>query len=114
MSHVGWKIGQTALYYMKLAEDPQQSSPSCLLSLQSDESLESLQDYANLNSLKNFVSAFPSHDTCSLQSASLMCHISLLLVLDCALELSLGFEYGYYGVLLDYSYMRCPYWYVYL
>jgi hypothetical protein len=63
MSHVGWKSGQTALYYMKRAEVHQQASLSCLLSSQSEESLELVQDYANLNSLKNFVCDFPSPET---------------------------------------------------
>ena len=60
MSHVGWKIDQTALYYMKLAEVLQKDSPSLLLSSESSHVENSLERYQDLNSLENFVSAFPS------------------------------------------------------
>ena len=60
MSQVGWKNGQTALYYMKLGEVLRQGSSSYLLSSASDgtSNLSSLN--TSLDSLKNFICAFPS------------------------------------------------------
>ena len=62
MSHVGWKNGQTALYYMKLGEVLCQGSSSYLLSSTSDgtSNLSSLHVYTSLDFLKNFICAFHS------------------------------------------------------
>ena len=60
MSHVGWKNGQTALYYMKLSEVLRQGASSHLLSSASEEASSLLSQYASLDSLNNFICAFPS------------------------------------------------------
>ena len=60
MSHVGWKDGQTALYYMKLAEVLRQGASSRLLSSENVEPSSSCTQYTSLDSLKSFVCAFPS------------------------------------------------------
>ncbi|KAL9955934.1 hypothetical protein ACROYT_G037338 [Oculina patagonica] len=63
MSHVGWKNGQTALYYMKLGEVLRLGSSSHLLSSTSEEASSLFNQYASLDSLKNFICAFPSRPT---------------------------------------------------
>ena len=60
MSHVGWKNGQTALYYMKLGEVLRQGSSSLSLSSASEEASSLFSQYTSLDSLKNFICAFPS------------------------------------------------------
>jgi len=60
MSHVGWKNGQTALYYMKLGEVLRQGSSSLLLSSASEEASTLFSQYTSVDSLKNFICAFPS------------------------------------------------------
>ena len=59
MSHVGWSNKGTALYYMKLAEVLREGSPSDLLSSNDLAASSSTTLYADLNRLKDFVSAFP-------------------------------------------------------
>ena len=59
MSHVGWSNEGTALYYMKLAEVLREGSPSDLLSSNDLAASSSTTLYADLNRLKDFVSAFP-------------------------------------------------------
>ena len=59
MSHVGWNNKETALYYMKLAEVLRVGSPSHLLSADSFATSALVENYMELNRLKNFVSAFP-------------------------------------------------------
>ena len=59
MSHVGWSNKGTALYYMKLAEVLREGSPSDLLSSNELAASASTTLYADLNRLKDFVSAFP-------------------------------------------------------
>ena len=59
MSHVGWSNTGTALYYMKLAEVLREGSPSDLLSSNELAASASTTLYADLNRLKDFVSAFP-------------------------------------------------------
>ncbi|CAH3157018.1 unnamed protein product [Porites lobata] len=59
MSHVGWSNMGTALYYMKLAEVLREGSPSDLLSSNELAASASTTLYADLNRLKDFVSAFP-------------------------------------------------------
>ena len=51
MSHVGWKNGQTALYYMKLGEVLRQRSSSYLLSSASDDPSNLSSLYTSLDSL---------------------------------------------------------------
>ena len=58
MSHVGWSNKGTALYYMKLAEVLREGSPSDLLSSNELAASASTTLYADLNRLKDFVSAF--------------------------------------------------------
>lgn len=60
MSHVGWKSGQTALYYMRLAKVLSLSDPSAQISRGDNPSEELFTRYLDLNSLKNFLCAFPS------------------------------------------------------
>jgi len=60
MSHVGWKNGQAALYYMKLGEFLRQGSSSHLLSFVSEETSSLLTQYTSLDFHKNFICAFPS------------------------------------------------------
>ena len=59
MSHVGWSNKGTALYYMKLAEVLREGSPSDLLSSNNSAASISTSLYADLNRLKDFVTAFP-------------------------------------------------------
>ena len=59
MSHVGWSNKGTALYYMKLAEVLREGSPSDLLSSNELAASAFTTLYADLNRLKDFVSAFP-------------------------------------------------------
>ena len=59
MSHVGWSNKGTALNYMKLAEVLRKGSPADLLSLNDLGTSSSTTLYADLNRLKNFVSASP-------------------------------------------------------
>ena len=59
MSHVGWSNKGTALYYMKLAKVLREGSPSDLLSSNELAASASTTLYADLNRLKDFVSAFP-------------------------------------------------------
>ena len=59
MSYVGWSNKGTALYYMKLAEVLREGSPSDLLSSNELAASASTTLYADLNRLKDFVSAFP-------------------------------------------------------
>ncbi len=63
MSNVGWKNGQTALYYMKLGEVLRLGSSSHLLSSTSEEASSLFNQYASLDSLENFFCAFPSRPT---------------------------------------------------
>ena len=58
MSHVGWSNKGTALYYMKLAEVLREGSPSDLLSSNNSAASISTSLYADLNRLKDFVTAF--------------------------------------------------------
>ena len=58
MSHVGWKNGETALYYMNLGEVIRQGSSSHMLSSASEEASSLLNYYSSLDSLKNFTCAF--------------------------------------------------------
>ena len=59
MSHVGWSNKGTALYYMKLAEVLREGSPSDSLSSNNSAASISTSLYADLNHLKDFVTAFP-------------------------------------------------------
>ena len=59
MSHVGWSHKGTALYYIKLAEILHEGSPSDLLSSNDLAASSATTLYADLNRLKDFVSAFP-------------------------------------------------------
>ena len=58
-AHVGWSNKGTALCYMKLAEVLREGSPSGLLSSRDLAASSSTTLYADLNRLKDFVSAFP-------------------------------------------------------
>jgi integrase len=59
MSHVGWNTPQTALYYLKLAQVLRPGGPSDLLASDECAVLDASSHYADLNSLQNFLSAFP-------------------------------------------------------
>lgn len=60
MAHVGWKTPSTASYYLKLANVLRPGGPSELLS-SGESSVElSTSAYSDLNTLHNFVAAFPS------------------------------------------------------
>ena len=59
MSDVGWSNTGTALYYLKFAEVLREGSPSDLLSSNNLAASASTTIYADLNHLKDFVSAFP-------------------------------------------------------
>ena len=59
MSHVGWSNKGTAFYNMKLVEVFLKGSPSDLLSSNELAASSSPTLYADLNRLKDFVSAFP-------------------------------------------------------
>ena len=59
MSHMGWSNTGTALYYVKLAEVLREGSPSDLLSSDELAASASTTLNADLNRLKDFVSAFP-------------------------------------------------------
>lgn len=59
MSHVGWSNPKTALYYLKIAEVLQPGGPSDILSSHEDHLSNAGSHYADMNSLKNFLAAFP-------------------------------------------------------
>lgn len=59
MDHVGWQSNSMALYYLKLAQVLRPGGPSDILASQDEDSLCLSTNYVDLNSLKNFVSAFP-------------------------------------------------------
>ena len=60
MSHVGWQNPQTAAYYIKLAQVMHPEGPSRLLAADEPAVAASASVYSDLNTLKNFVAAFPS------------------------------------------------------
>ena len=59
MDHVGWQSNSMALYYLKLAQVLRPGGPSDILASQDEDSLCLSTNYVDLNSFKNFVSAFP-------------------------------------------------------
>lgn len=59
MDHVGWQSNSMTLYYLKLAQVLRPGGPSHVLASQDEDSLCLSTNYVDLNSLKNFVSAFP-------------------------------------------------------
>ena len=60
MSHVGWTNKPTALYYLKIAEVLQPGGPSDVLSSHEDHLTAASLQYTEINSLRNFISAFPT------------------------------------------------------
>lgn len=58
MDHVGWSRRHTALYYMQLAKVLNPAGASARVA--SHDAMETSQDWQDLNSLKRFVSAFPT------------------------------------------------------
>ena len=63
MSHVGWERSHTASYYMQLEKVLRHDSTSALLTEAVDDhnaTSNLTQLYQDLNSVKNFVEAFPS------------------------------------------------------
>ena len=58
MSHIGWNNKETSLYYMKLAEVLRVGSPFHFSSADSSATSVLVENYMELNRLKNFVSAF--------------------------------------------------------
>ena len=60
MSYVGWTNKPTALYYLKIAEVLQPGGPSDVLSSHEDHLTAASLQYAEINSLRNFISAFPT------------------------------------------------------
>ena len=73
MSHVGWERSHTASYYMQLEKVLRYDSASALLSEAVDDhhsATELTQLYQDLNSVKNFVLAFPPDKTKRCKSTS--------------------------------------------
>ena len=67
MDRVGWESNSMALYYLKFAQVLRPGGPSDILASQDEDSTSLFANYTDLNSLKNFVPAFPI----SSQSSSL-------------------------------------------
>lgn len=73
MSHVGWERSHTASYYMQLEKVLRHDSPSALLTEAVDEhnpTSDLTRLYQDMNSVKNFVQAFPKDDTLKRKSPS--------------------------------------------
>jgi len=60
MSHVGWSISKTALYYLKLDDVIRAGAPADLLTSALPQCQEASRVYEDYNALKDFVSAFPA------------------------------------------------------
>ena len=66
MSHVGWERSHTASYYMKFEKVLRQDSTTALLTEAVDDhnaTSDLTRLYQDLNSVKNFVQAFPTEET---------------------------------------------------
>lgn len=65
MGHAGWESNSMALYYLKLAQVLRLGGPSDILAAQEEDATLLSSSYADLNSLKNFISAFPVSPLCT-------------------------------------------------
>ena len=65
MGHAGWESNSMALYYLKLAQVLRPGGPSDILAAQEEDAISLSSSYADLNSLKNFISAFPVSSLCT-------------------------------------------------
>ena len=65
MGHAGWESNSMALYYLKLAQVLRPGGPSDILAAQEEDAISLSSSYADLNSLKNFISAFPVSPLCT-------------------------------------------------
>lgn len=60
MTHVGWSSPATAEYYLKLADAIKAGAPADLLAQESPTVAEAADLYSRYDSLKDFITAFPS------------------------------------------------------
>jgi len=65
MGHAGWESNSMALYYLKLVQVLHPGGPSDILAAQEEDAISLSSSYADLNSLKNFISAFPVSPLCT-------------------------------------------------
>ena len=73
MSHVGWERSHTASYYMQLEKVFRHDNTSALLTEVVDDhntASDLTRMYQNLNSVKNFVQAFPTEETLKRKASS--------------------------------------------
>ena len=73
MSHVGWERSHTASYYMQLEKVLRHDNTSALLTEVVDDhntASDLTRMYQNLNSVKNFVQAFPTEETLKRKASS--------------------------------------------
>ena len=65
MGHAGWESNSMALHYLKLAQVLRPGGPSDILATQEEDAISLSSSYADLNSLQNFISAFPVSPLCT-------------------------------------------------